>query len=44
VGERSGSMWIIEDGLTANDVVVAEGTIKVRPGMIVKPKPFSTAD
>lgn len=44
VGERSGSMWVIEDGLTANDVIVAEGTIKVRPGMVVKPKPFSTAD
>ena len=44
VGERSGSMWIIEDGLTANDVIVAEGTIKVRPGMVVKPKPFSLAD
>ena len=44
VGERSGSMWVIEDGLTANDVVVAEGTIKVRPGMIVKPKPFSNTD
>lgn len=44
VGERSGSMWVIEDGLTANDVIVAEGTIKVRPGMIVKPKAFSTTD
>jgi membrane fusion protein, multidrug efflux system len=43
VGDRSGSMWVIEDGLKAGEVIVAEGTLKVRPGMIVKPKPFSAA-
>jgi membrane fusion protein (multidrug efflux system) len=35
VGERSGSMWIIKDGLHAGDRVVAEGTQKVREGMTV---------
>jgi membrane fusion protein, multidrug efflux system len=40
LGERSGSMWVIEDGLKAGEFVVAEGTQKVRPGMAVEPKPF----
>ena len=43
VSERSGSMWIIQDGLKAGDVIVAEGTTKVRPGMVVNPQPFTTA-
>jgi membrane fusion protein, multidrug efflux system len=41
LGERSGSMWIVEDGLKVGESVVAEGTQKVRPGMTVEPKPFS---
>jgi RND family efflux transporter MFP subunit len=41
VSERSGSMWIVEDGLKPGEVVVAEGTQKVRPGMTVEPKPFA---
>lgn len=40
VGERNGSMWIIHEGLSRGDRVVAEGTQKVRPGMVVSPKPF----
>jgi membrane fusion protein (multidrug efflux system) len=46
VSERSGSMWVVEEGVNAEEVVVAEGTQKVRPGMIVEPKPFadSTAE
>jgi RND family efflux transporter MFP subunit len=43
VGNRVDSMWIIEDGLQAGERVVAEGTQKVRPDMIVNPKPFATA-
>jgi membrane fusion protein (multidrug efflux system) len=38
VGERSGSMWIITEGLQPGETVVAEGTMKVRPGMTVKPQ------
>ncbi|MFL6215928.1 MAG: efflux RND transporter periplasmic adaptor subunit [Blastocatellia bacterium] len=43
VGERVGSMWIIEDGLKAGETVVAEGTQKVRPDMVVTPKPFTAS-
>ena len=41
VGERVGSDWIIEDGLKAGEMVVVEGTQKVRPDMAVTPKPFT---
>lgn len=40
LGEKSGSQWVVEEGLNAGDSVVAEGTLKVRPGMTVSPKPF----
>jgi membrane fusion protein (multidrug efflux system) len=42
VGDRTGSMWIIEDGLKPNERVVAEGVQKVRPGAQINPKPFTT--
>ena len=41
VGDRVGSMWIIEEGLKAGESVVAEGTQKVRPDTAVIPKPFT---
>ena len=40
VGDRSGSMWVIEDGLKPGERVVAEGTQKVRPDAVVNPIPF----
>jgi membrane fusion protein (multidrug efflux system) len=40
VGQRFGSMWIIEDGLAAGERVVAEGVQKVRDGSAVTPVPF----
>jgi membrane fusion protein (multidrug efflux system) len=40
VGERFGQLWVIEEGLTPGEKVVAEGTQKVRDGMVVSPKPF----
>jgi membrane fusion protein, multidrug efflux system len=40
VGERDGTMWIIDDGLKPGERVVAEGTQKVRPDVVVNPKPF----
>jgi membrane fusion protein (multidrug efflux system) len=43
VGQRVGNMWIIEDGVSAGDRVVAEGVQKVRPDMEVNPKPFAPA-
>jgi RND family efflux transporter MFP subunit len=43
VGNRTGSMWVIETGLEPDELVVAEGTQKVRPGALVNPKPFVTS-
>src|SRR5262249_37274259 len=40
VGDRFGTMWIIEDGLKPGERVVAEGTQKVRPDAVVNPIPF----
>jgi len=40
VGERVGSMWIINEGLKPGEQVVAEGTQAVRDGMVVTPKPY----
>ena len=42
VGERAGSMWIIEDGLKPNERVVTEGVQKVRPGAQVNPRQPTT--
>ena len=41
VGDRVGTMWIIDDGLKPGETVVAEGTQKVRPGIVVNPKPYA---
>ena len=38
VGERVGSLWIIEEGLKAGDLVVVEGLQKLKAGMAVSPK------
>jgi membrane fusion protein (multidrug efflux system) len=43
VGERAGSMLIIEDGLKPGEVVVVEGAQRVRPGLVVSSKPFVMA-
>jgi membrane fusion protein (multidrug efflux system) len=40
VGERSGAMWIIEQGLSPGERVIAEGAQKVRPDVVVNPKPY----
>jgi len=42
VGERLGTMWIIDEGLHPGERVVVEGLQKVRPGMVVHPTPFVT--
>jgi hypothetical protein len=33
-------MWIVQEGLKSGEVIVAEGALKVSPGMVVDPKPF----
>jgi len=40
VGQWFGQLWVINEGLQAGEKVVAEGTQKVREGMVVNPKPF----
>ena len=40
VGERIGTMWIIQDGLKPGELVVAQGQQALRPGTTVRPKPF----
>jgi membrane fusion protein (multidrug efflux system) len=40
VGERVGTMWVIDEGLHPGERVVVEGLQKVRPGMAVHPTPF----
>jgi RND family efflux transporter MFP subunit len=41
VGDRAGTLWIIDEGLKPGERVVAEGLQKVGPGMTVKPLPFA---
>ena len=43
VGERTGPLWIIEDGLKPGEQVVSEGVQKVREGMTVKVTPSKAA-
>jgi membrane fusion protein (multidrug efflux system) len=40
VGERTGSLWVIDEGLKPGERVIVEGIQKVRAGMPVIPKPF----
>jgi membrane fusion protein (multidrug efflux system) len=40
--DRVGNDWIIDEGLKPGERVVAEGVQKVRPGMLVKPKPYTS--
>jgi membrane fusion protein (multidrug efflux system) len=38
--ERTGESWIVTQGLKPGDRVIVEGTLRVRPGMVVSPSPF----
>ena len=40
--DRVGNDWIIDEGLKPGERVVAEGVQKVRPGMVVTPKPYTS--
>ncbi|WP_263353394.1 efflux RND transporter periplasmic adaptor subunit [Acidicapsa acidisoli] len=42
VGERTGTMWVIQGGLKAGDRVVVEGQQNLKPGMTVQTKPFKS--
>ena len=39
-GDRVDSMWIIDQGLKPGERVVVEGILRVKAGMIVKPRLF----
>jgi membrane fusion protein (multidrug efflux system) len=41
VGRGYKDQWIIKKGLKKGEQVIVEGTQKVRPGVVVKPKPYS---
>jgi membrane fusion protein (multidrug efflux system) len=38
LAERSGSMWVVEDGVRPGERVVVEGVQKVRSGVTVNPR------
>jgi hypothetical protein len=40
VGGRTGTMWVINEGLKPGERVVVEGQLNLRPGMLVQTKPF----
>jgi membrane fusion protein (multidrug efflux system) len=41
VGERVGSMWIIDQGVRPGERIIAEGFQRVAEGMTVTPTPFT---
>ena len=42
VGERTGTMWVIQSGLKPGDRVVVEGQQSIRPGMQVQTRAFKS--
>ena len=42
VGERTGTMWVIQEGLRAGDRVIVEGQQNLKPGVTVRTKPFKS--
>ncbi|MGB1272349.1 MAG: hypothetical protein ACPG5T_09755, partial [Endozoicomonas sp.] len=38
MGRRMGPMWVVSQGLKANEQIIVEGLQKVRPGVKVTPK------
>jgi RND family efflux transporter MFP subunit len=42
VGERTGTMWVIQNGLKPGEYVIVEGQQNLRPGTKVQTKPFKS--
>jgi membrane fusion protein (multidrug efflux system) len=42
VRDRTGTMWVIQDGLKPGERVVVEGQLNLKPGMTVQTKPFKS--
>jgi RND family efflux transporter MFP subunit len=43
VGNRVGTLWVIEEGINPGDRVIVEGAQKVRNGELVKPMPWTSS-
>lgn len=43
MGERTGSLWVVAEGLQPGERVIVEGLQKVKDGMTVTPKPYQEA-
>jgi membrane fusion protein (multidrug efflux system) len=43
-GDRSGDMWVVEQGLKPGDRVIVEGLQKAQPGALVNPQPYKPAE
>jgi membrane fusion protein (multidrug efflux system) len=39
-GNRTGELWIVEQGLKPGERIIVEGQLKVRPGATVDPQPY----
>ena len=44
LGDHSGPMWIVDEGLKPGETVIVEGIQRVRPGVLVNPKPYAKKD
>jgi membrane fusion protein (multidrug efflux system) len=44
IGERTGSMYVVNEGLKAGETIVVEGTQKVKAGSTVVTKPFAPTE
>ncbi len=42
VGQRTGTLWVIDGGLKPGDRVIVEGQQNLRPGMTVQTRPFKS--
>jgi membrane fusion protein (multidrug efflux system) len=43
VGNRVGTLWVIEEGINPGDRIIVEGAQKVRNGELVKPMPWTSS-
>jgi membrane fusion protein (multidrug efflux system) len=41
MGQQQGNDWVVEAGLAPGDVVVVDGTQKLKPGMPVRVEPLA---
>lgn len=44
VGRKFDTDWLIESGIKEGDIVIVEGVTRVRPDMVVNPRPYVSKD